>query len=114
MTVAESAKASYEYILDSVMGKLADKGGGRGFRKARDEGEWKRSISAMVEMDIADACRECNFRRHRSGSIMAFDGKIFVPMMKEDLMRLCMDLCRINGLSELYMTDTSERFYRTM
>ena len=55
MTVAESAKASYEYILDSVMGKLADKGGGRGFRKARDEGEWKRSISAMVEMDIADA-----------------------------------------------------------
>lgn len=35
MTVAESAKASYEYILDSVMGKLADKGGGRGFRKAR-------------------------------------------------------------------------------
>ena len=26
MTVAESAKASYEYILDSVMGKLADKG----------------------------------------------------------------------------------------
>ena len=114
MTVAESAKASYEYILDSVMGKLADKGGGRGFRKARDEGEWKRSISAMVEMDIADACRECNFRRHRSGSIMAFDGKIFVPMMKEDLMRLCMDLCRINGLSELYMTDTSERFYRTI
>lgn len=114
MTVAESAKASYEYILDSVMDKLADKGGGRGFRKARDEGEWKRSISAMVEMDIADACRECNFRRHRSGSIMAFDGKIFVPMMKEDLMRLCMDLCRINGLSELYMTDTSERFYRTI
>ena len=45
---------------------------------------------------------------------MAFDGKIFVPMMKEDLMRLCMDLCRINGLSELYMTDTSERFYRTI
>lgn len=109
---AEAGKASYDYILDSVMCKLSEKGGGRGFRKAREESEWKKAISAMVEMDIVQACRDCNFRKSKGGNIMAFDGKIFVPMEKEELMRLCMDLCVVNGLSELYVTDTSERFYR--